>query len=216
MQSVGAWTSRSRVGIFSPAYSGLAAELGRHAAPAIHHDRMLPARLAVVSVVLALQACQGGARPAAEPEEEAAAARATIAPSIFRHVQLNAGRIQLAEPVPAPLWQSLGAAAGDTVVSLPRGTFTGAERVTLYLTRERVVRGVSFDYIHSADFEAMVREYGASLGAPARATRQHRGEVPADVATWDDGRTRFRITRDPNRSAWTVRSELRDLTLSGP
>jgi len=189
-----------------------AAEMGRRTAPAVHHERMLPARLAVVSVVLALQACQGGQRPEAEP----AAARATIAPSIFRHVQLNAGRIQPAEPVPARLWQSLGAAAGDTVIPLPRGAFTGAERVTLYLTRERVVRGVLFDYIHSADFEAMVRQYGASLGAPTRTTRQHAGEVPADVATWDDGRTRFRITRDPNRSAWTVRSELWDLTLSRP
>jgi hypothetical protein len=69
---------------------------------------------------------------------------------------------------------------------------------------------VIFDYGRDVDFDAMVADYVASLGPAERQTLRRAGEEPADVAVWRDERTEFRIIRDPNRSAWTVRSVLRN------
>jgi len=136
-------------------------------------------------------------------------APATASEPIFRYVQLNGGRVILGEQLPLEVRAAAAVAPGDTIVPLPRGSFTGAERITLYLTPEGQVRGAVFDYPRQTDFEVLAREY-ASLGSPVRTQEQRRGEEPSDVVSWQDDRTTFRLRRDPNRSAWTVRGELWD------
>ncbi len=132
---------------------------------------------------------------------------------IFRYVQLSAGRVNLAEQLPYDVRAAAAVAPGDTVVPLPRGSFVGAERITLYLTPDGRLRGAVIDYPARIDFEALLREY-ASLGPPTRTQEQRRGEEPSTVASWQDARTTFRLRRDPNRNAWTVRGELWDRALT--
>jgi|1185.fasta_scaffold126230_2 hypothetical protein len=150
------------------------------------------------------------------PETGAAAAPASItAEPIFRYVQVGPGRVVLGERVPVAVLKALGARAGDTIVLLPRPASDGAERITLYLSAAGVLRGAIFDYAHGADFDAIVRDYAARLGRPSRTEERRAGEEPADVATWVDARTALVLRRDPNRNAWTVRSELWDRASTG-
>ena len=172
--------------------------------------RFVMHRLCIRTLILlsAVAACRPQApAPKTAP---ATAAATTAAEPIFRYVQLAPGRVLLGEPLPIAVLNALGAHAGDTIVPRPRGTFDGAERITLFLSAERVLRGALFDYPHGTDFEAMVRDHATTLGAPSRTTERRRGEEPADVATWADPRTTLILRRDPNRNAWTVRSELWD------
>ena len=104
-------------------------------------------------------------------------------------------------------------APGDTIVSLPRGSFTGAERITLHLNANGILRGAVFDYVTPIDLEALIREYD-SVGAPTLSQAQRRGEEPSDILSWQDTLSTFRLRRDPNRSAWTVRGELWDRALT--
>jgi hypothetical protein len=62
----------------------------------------------------------------------------------------------------------------------------------------------------------MVEEASATLGSPQRSHPQRHGEEPTDLAVWRDTQSELRYIRDPNRSAWTIRSELRDLTAHSP
>lgn len=131
---------------------------------------------------------------------------------IFRWTQVDGGVITLGEPL-APAIARVGPA--DTVVSLPRGSFGGAERIAVHLAAGGVVRGLTFDYILGADYAAMVAEYERTLGPARRSVETRPGEVAADVAVWRDERTELRLVRDPNRSAWTVRAYLWDLSAPG-
>ncbi len=166
---------------------------------------MKPFRDSIVLLALgALTACaQGGSSDSS----------ATPRKPIFRYVQLNTGRVHLAEQLPASVRAAAAVAPGDTIVPLPRGSFTGAERITLHLNADGFLRGAVFDYATRIDFEALLREYD-SLGAPTRSQAQRQGEEPSDIVTWQDTRSTFRLRRDPNRSAWTVRGELWDRALS--
>jgi len=123
------------------------------------------------------------------------------------------GTITLGQPLPLAIAPTH---TGDTVIALPRGSFTGAERVYVHLTQAGNVRSVVFDHAHSANFYSMIDEHAVTLGAPRRSRPQRQGEEPADLAVWRDARTELRLVRDPNRSAWTVRSELGDLTAGSP
>ena len=166
---------------------------------------MNPRRHSITLLALnVLAACAQGGVPAST---------AKSSEQIFRSVQLNIGRVNLAEQLPYDVRAAAAVAPGDTVVPLPRGSFVGAERITLYLTPDGWLRGAVFDYPTRIDFEAMLGEY-ASLGPPTRTQEQRRGEEPSAVVSWQDARTTFRLRRDPNRSAWTVRGELWDRALT--
>jgi len=104
-------------------------------------------------------------------------------------------------------------APGDTIESLPRGSLTGTERITWLLTAKWILRGAAFDYVTPTALEALIREYD-SLGAPTLSQAQRRGEEPSDILSWQDTLSTFRLRRDPNRSAWTVRGELWDRALT--
>jgi hypothetical protein len=134
-------------------------------------------------------------------------------PEIFRTVQVTNGTITLGQPLPIAIAPTH---TGDTVIALPRGSFGGAERIYVYLTPTGNVRSMVFDYAQSVNFYSMIDENAVTLGAPQRSQPQRQGEEPADLAIWRDARTELRLVRDPNRSAWTVRSELHDLTAGSP
>src|SRR5688572_33213013 len=130
---------------------------------------------------------------------------------IFRFVRTFTDTIRLGEALPV----RIVVPKGDSIVGVSPGTFGGAERIQVVVDESRLVRAVIFDYNRDADFDSMVAEYASSLGPPTRGTVQRRGEEPADVADWHDARTDFQLIRDPNRSAWTVRSVLRDRAGTG-
>jgi hypothetical protein len=170
----------------------------------------------VAALVCALW-CGCSRAPAESPTQaDAPAARADAAAgTIFRHVGLRAGRVVLGEVVPPSIREVAGAAALDTVLNLPRQAFTGAERIRLHLTGDGRLARVVLDYPTDADLEAMVAEYH-ELGPGTRSAVQRPGEAePATSVTWLDAHTGFRLTRDPNRNAWTVRGDLWDRALAG-
>ena len=155
--------------------------------------------------------CEADSAP--RPREDTIRAGAVLTPEIFRTVQVMNGTITLGQPLPIAIAPTH---VGDTVIVLPRGSFTGAERIYVYLTPSGNVRSVVFDYAHPANFYSMIDEKAVTLGAPQRSQPQRQGEEPTELAVWRDARTELRLVRDPNRSAWTVRSELRDLTAGSP
>lgn len=119
----------------------------------------------------------------------------------------------LGEVVPRSIRDVAAARAMDTVLVLPRRTFDGAEQITLHTTADGRLARALFDYPTEADFDALLADY-QSLGAGTRSIVSRPGESePAIVVTWQDPRTGFRLPRDPNRSAWTIRSELWDRSL---
>ena len=156
-----------------------------------------------LAATLACVACTRAASPTPE------AAR----PPIFRYVTVNAGRIVLGAPLPAAVARSgeeTSLDGGKRVVALAPGSFAGASGMSVHLAPDRTVAAVTFVYGPDASFPAMVADYTSSLGPPARSRLVRPGEEPADVALWEDARTTLRLVRDPNRSAWTIRAELRD------
>lgn len=110
------------------------------------------------------------------------ASTAKSSEQIFRYVELNMGRVNLAEQLPYDVRAAAAVAPGDTVVPLPRGSFVGAERITLYLTPKGLLKSAVFDYTARIDFEAMLRNY-ASLGPPTRTQEQRQGEEPSAVVS---------------------------------
>ena len=167
--------------------------------------RVRGAPLAAWLIAMLCWACD----PRPTPVDDAPGGPApSVSRPVSRSVRLASGVIVLGEP----LARSVATAGpGDTIVSLPRGSFGGAERIVVHLDADGIVRGLTFDYLLGADFDAMVADYEEDLGPPARSTEIRQGEEPAHVATWRDGRTELRLVRDPNRSAWTIRAALRDL-----
>ena len=134
-------------------------------------------------------------------------------PPIFRSVTENAGRIVLGAPLPAAVARSgeeTSLDGGKRVVALAPGSFAGASGMSVHLAPDRTVAAVTFVYGPDASFPAMVADYTSSLGPPARSRLVRPREEPADVALWEDAHTTLRLVRDPNRSAWTIRAELRD------
>ena len=152
----------------------------------------------------------------AQPEPVARAQDADIARvprAIFRELRIGGRAVALGSPLPGEI---AAASSGDTLVDLARGSVAGAERVLVHRARDGSVRALTIDYLLGTDYETPVAEYERELGPAARSTTVRGAESPADVATWTDGRTELRIVRDPNRSAWTIRTTLRDLDGSAP
>ena len=82
-----------------------------------------------------LAACAQGGLPASA---------AKSSEPIFRSVQLSTERVNLAERLPDDVRAAAAVAPGDTVVPLPRGSFVGAERITVYLAADGLLRGAVF------------------------------------------------------------------------
>lgn len=132
---------------------------------------------------------------------------------IVRWVRVHDALIRLGESLP-PAVTMADIAPHDTIIAVGSGLPFGTERVQARLTACGIVSAVIVDYAHEADFEAMVAELSATLGSPERSHPRRRGEEAADFAVWRDGGTELRLLRDPNRSAWTVRSTLLDVALA--
>jgi hypothetical protein len=127
---------------------------------------------------------------------------------VFRQVTTRVSTIRLGER-----WNSEavpGARSSDTVVSLPAGSFPGAQSVRVHRTPQGVVTMVMCDYQQSADFSAMQAGYSERLGPPVEHEKPSNAEA-AERVVWQDKETRFELTRDPKRSVSTVYSRLSDL-----
>ena len=161
------------------------------------------ARLAALAGLVA--ACTSQPEPVAGTQVGSAA---PVPRAIVREVHVGTGIVALGAPL-AP--EVAAASPGDTVIALARGSVAGAERVLVHRARDGSVRALTIDYLLGTDFDTLVAGYERTLGPAARSTTVRGAESPADVATWNDGRTELRIVRDPNRSAWTIRVTLRDL-----
>ena len=163
--------------------------------------------LAVVASLAA--ACTAQPEPVVQARDEAARGSRAIP----REMQIAGSAVALASPLP----REVGAASsGDTLVVLARGSVAGAERVLVHRARDGSVRALTIDYLLGTDFDTLVAGYERELGPAARSTTARGAESPADVATWADGHTELRIVRDPNRSAWRIRTTLRDLDGGAP
>lgn len=170
---------------------------------------------APVLIALLVVACavDSGTKDSAEASRVSTASPFPGPPSIPRSVRVNTGTIALGDPL-APAVATRR--DGDTISVLGAGAIAGAERVYVHLTSAGIVKAVIIDYSHAANFYSILDEHAVTLGAPERSTPTRRGEEPAEVAVWRDAQTELRLVRDPNRSAWTVRSELVDRTTGSP
>ncbi len=128
--------------------------------------------------------------------------------AIFREIATEGSTIRLGERWSAD--EVPGATPADTVVGLPAGTFGGAQAIRVHRTRAGIVTALMFDYPQTADFQRMRAEYTERLGPPVRHERPENAEA-AERVVWQDGQTRFELTRDPKRSASTIYSRLSDI-----
>ena len=63
--------------------------------------------------------------------------------------------------------EKYGAHTGDTLTTLPNGTFGGADAIDVHRDRDGVVSQIDFYYNGSRDIDALVSDYRKSLGTPA-------------------------------------------------
>ncbi len=111
----------------------------------------------------------------------------TLPAEIFRYMAIGR-EMPFDSVVLGATWTSAakyGASETDTVFSLPRGTFSGADAIRVRRTASRLVSALEFDYGPSYDLGALRRRYEESLG-------------PAGIAL-DSLFTRTELTRGTGR-----------------
>ena len=136
-------------------------------------------------------------------------AKPLIFQSMFRHVQLRIGRVDLGAPLSPAIVEAARIQPGARVAELPAGAFSRAQRIRLRLSETGIVVGLEFDYPPDADFEKMIEDY-VSWGAPTRGS-ERTGEVSVDTAEWSDAETAFVLRREVSRADSRIVGELRDL-----
>jgi hypothetical protein len=123
---------------------------------------------------------------------------------IFRYTAIGK-EMPLDSVVLGSPWSSAakyGAADADTLFTLPRGAFSGADSIRVRRNASGVVMALEFDYGPSHDLGAIRRDYVESLGAPA--------EVRTDsitgtrTTTWLDAETEFRLVEFTKSRAGSV------------
>jgi hypothetical protein len=124
-----------------------------------------------------------------------------------RTISVEGGSVALGEPIPPGLVLSSPAGGVAALRPAPAGQ---VERVTASVDAGGRVESVTSDFVHAVSYDSVRREYETTLGAPTVSRVVRQGEVPADVALWQDERTELRLVRDPNRNAWSVRAVLTD------
>jgi predicted acylesterase/phospholipase RssA len=127
-------------------------------------------------------------------------------------VMVDGGVVDLGEPVPPGLVLSQTL---DGVVALRSDKHGGVARAMAQLDSMGRVVSITSDFVHSVSYDSLRVEYARKFGAPRRSTVVRRGEVPADVETWQDERTELQLVHDPNRNAWTIRAVLLDRRAGG-
>jgi hypothetical protein len=84
-----------------------------------------------------------------------------------------------------------GARDGDTLVSLPPGTFGGADAIDVYRNTGGVVTRIEFLYRARRDVNALLHDYRSSLGPPFAATTDTLGGAIRHTTRWQDNATEF-------------------------
>ena len=136
-------------------------------------------------------------------------AKPLIFQSMFRHVQLRIGRIDLGAPLSPAIGEAARIQPGTRVAELPAGSFSGAQQIRLRLSPTGIVVGVEFEYPTDADFEKMIDDY-VSWGAPARAS-ERTGDVSVETAEWSDAETAFVLRREVSDAGSRIVGELSDV-----
>ncbi len=156
-------------------------------------------RARLTTLVVAVTAGTAACGPAAEQDD---AAR-----PIFRHFNTEMSSIRLGQAWTAE--EVAGADPGDTVVTLPSGSFETFQAVRVHRTASGVVSSIMFDYPQSADFGALQVEYRQLLGTPKEHELPGTAEARERIV-WQDSLTSFELVRDPRRSVSTIYSRLID------
>ena len=138
-----------------------------------------------------------------------ATAKPLIFQSMFRHVQLKIGRIDLGSPLSPVIIEAARIQPDARVAELPAGSFSRAQQIRLRLSETGILIGVEFEYPTDADFEKMIDDY-VSWGAPTRAS-ERTGDVHVDTAEWSDTETAFVLRREVGGSGSRIIGELRDV-----
>lgn len=109
---------------------------------------------------------------------------------IFRHVDIENGRIVLGEPFAQ---RRSATAIGDHSYRLRHGDFGGAERITVRTDADDVVIRVEFLYLESTSLRARESTYVRLLGEPTG----REGAIGQERVSWEDGDTRFELVETP-------------------
>ena len=84
-----------------------------------------------------------------------------------------------------------GARDGDTLFSLPPGTFGGADAIDVYRDTAGVVTRIEFLYHAHRDVNALLNDYRSSLGSPFTATTDTLAGAIRRTTRWRDDATEF-------------------------
>ena len=138
-----------------------------------------------------------------------AAAKPLIFQSMFRHVQLKIGRIDLGSPLSPAIVEAVQLQPGARAADLPADSFSRAKAIRLRLSESGALVAVEFEYPSDADFEKMIDDY-VGWGAPTRGSEQS-GDVSVETAEWSDAETAFVLQREVSSAGSRIIGELRDV-----
>ena len=88
-----------------------------------------------------------------------------------------------------------GARDGDTLSSLPPGTFGGADAIDVYRDTGGVVTRIEFLFHARRDVNALLNDYRSSLGPPFAAATDTLADVIRATTRWQDDATAFVVRR---------------------
>jgi hypothetical protein len=104
-----------------------------------------------------------------------------------------------------------GARDGDTITSLPFGTFGGADAIAVHRNAKGIVTEVEFAYHAKRDARALVRDYQSSLGPPISVKVDTVSGAIRTTTLWRDDSTEFVIATmsppgrdDVGAMAWLI------------
>lgn len=141
--------------------------------------RRMRRRLRLLGLVAMAAACDTAGVRAPEP--------------VYRYIIVERGRIWLGEPFRRT---DITERIDDTTYALRPGTFAGGgtAAITASTDARGVLRELAFVYDGSEPLERKIRNYTASLGAPAEVRTA--GDS-ASVHVWQDADTRFELHYSP-------------------
>jgi hypothetical protein len=140
--------------------------------------------------LIILASCLTLSLPAGAHAQAAPAAH----PEIFRYVTIVGDTIRLGVP-----WRNashFARNATDTAITLPYGTFGGADGLVVYRSAAGSVTKVQFLYSTHRNFAAMLADYRTALGAPSDSSVKKLDDgVEGHWWRWRDQATTFDLVQ---------------------
>ncbi len=98
-----------------------------------------------------------------------------------------------------------GVPIGKRAYKLRSGTYSGAERITIFVDDKNRVVSMRFVYAEDHNFEGKIKSYTESLGKPI----QHDTGKKVEKVIWQDEYTRFELVRKSTDEMYSILTDLK-------